>query len=421
MVKIADFNALDPAEQQPLFLHLKAAQQVELLMAMPIAERKIWMRVLDPDDAVDVVQGVPPSERAGLLDLLDRFSRNEVTALLAYAEDSAGGLMSPRYVRVRPDMTAAEATNYVRRQSARSAGRTVETIHYAYVLDVEQKLLGVISCRQLLSSQQEVLVSEFMSTNLVVIHEQMHEKEVAKTFSQHPYLALPVVTSDGRMKGIVTLDDVVDVVHEQHTKDIQKMGGSEALDEPYLKIGLPKMAKKRGSWLMALFIGEMFTASAMGYFEAEVAKAVVLALFVPLIISSGGNSGSQASTLVIRAMALGEVTLGDWWRVIRREVVTGLMLGALLGLTGLIRIMLWQGVFHTYGEHAVLVALTVALSLVVIVLWGGLAGSILPFVMRRLGFDPATACTPFVATFVDVTGLIIYFSLAKVILAGTML
>jgi magnesium transporter len=417
MAKIADFNALDPAEQQGLFLHLKASEQVELLMAMPVAERKIWMRVLDPDDAIDVVQGVPLAERAGLLDLLDTVSRNEVTALLAYGEDSAGGLMSPRYVRVRPEMTAAEATNYVRRQATRS----VETIHYAYVLDAEQKLLGTISCRQLLSAPLETKVSDFMTTKLVVVDEQMHQEEVSKIFAQHSLGAIPVVTGDGRMKGIVTLDDIVHVLHEEATKDIHKMGGSEALDEPYLKIGLFKMFKKRGGWLMALFIGEMFTASAMGYFETEIAKAVVLALFVPLIISSGGNSGSQASTLVIRAMALGEVTLADWFRVVRREVFTGVMLGALLGLTGLIRILLWQGVFHTYGEHALLVALTVGLSLVVIVLWGGLAGSILPFIMRRLKFDPATACTPFVATFVDVTGLIIYFTLARIVLAGTML
>jgi len=320
-------------------------------------------------------------------------------------------------VRARPDMTVAEATNYVRLQSTLS----VETIHYAYVLDVQQKLLGVISCRQLLSAKPETRVSELMTTDLVVVDEQMHQEEVSKIFSRHSLIAIPVVTAEGRMKGIVTLDDIVVVVQEEATRDIQKMGGSEALDEPYLKIGLFKMFRKRGGWLMALFIGELFTASAMGYFQDEIAKAVILALFVPLIISSGGNSGSQASTLVIRAMALGEVKLLDWWRVVRREVFTGLMLGALLGLIGLTRILLWQGVFHTYGDHAVLVALTVALSLVVIVLWGGLAGSVLPFVMRRLGFDPATACTPFVATFVDVTGLIIYFQIARIVLAGTML
>jgi len=417
MTKLAEFKALDPAQQQGLFLNLPSVEQVELLMGMPVAERKIWLRMLDPDDAADVVQGVPLSERVHLLDLLDRVARNEVTALMAYAEDSAGGLMSPRYVRVRPDMTVAEATNYVRRQSTLG----VETIHYAYVLDTEQKLLGVISCRQLLSAAAEKRVSELMTTNLVVVDEQMHQEEVSKTFARHSLLAIPVVTAAGRMKGIVTLDDIVIVVQEEATKDIQKMGGSEALDEPYLKIGLFKMFKKRGGWLMALFIGELFTASAMGYFQDEIAKAVILALFVPLIISSGGNSGSQASTLVIRAMALGEVKLLDWWNVVRREVLTGLMLGALLGLIGLTRILIWQGVFHSYGAHAVLVALTVATSLVVIVLWGGLAGSVLPFVMRRLGFDPATACTPFVATFVDVTGLIIYFQIARVVLAGTML
>jgi magnesium transporter len=417
MVTFNDFQSLSAAEQQALFSQLYAAEQAQLILQMEQAERRIWMRVLDPDDAVDVIQAVPQAERANLLDLLDRVSRNQVTALLAYAEDSAGGLMSPRFTRVRPDMTGAEAINYVRRQSTLA----VETIAYAYVLDVEQKLMGVVSCRQLLSAAADAVVRDFMITDLVTVDEQMHQEEVSKLFARYSLMAIPVVTADGRMKGIVTVDDIVDVVQEEATKDIQKMGGSEALDEPYLSIGLFKMFKKRGGWLMALFIGEMFTASAMGYFENEIAKAVVLALFVPLIISSGGNSGSQASTLVIRAMALGEVTLADWWRVVRREVCTGFMLGSLLGLIGLIRILVWQGVFHTYGDHSVLVALTVSLSLVVIVLWGGLAGSILPFILRRCGFDPATACTPFVATFVDVTGLIIYFSLANLVLSGTML
>jgi magnesium transporter len=223
------------------------------------------------------------------------------------------------------------------------------------------------------------------------------------------------------MKGVVTLDDIVDVVREEATEDIQKIGGTAPIDEPYLRISITDMIRKRAGWLAALFIGETLTATAMGYFEAEIARAVVLALFVPLVISSGGNSGSQATTLVIRAMALGEVRLRDWWRVVRREFVSGLGLGVILAVIGLARILIWQALFHTYGEHHLLIAITVAASLVGVVLWGTLVGSMLPFLLRRLGFDPASASAPFVATLVDVTGLIIYFTAAKIILLQTLL
>jgi magnesium transporter len=420
MLKIADikaFKGLAPEKQEGLFLHMKPGQQVDLLLAMPLTERKIWIRMLHPDHAVDVVQHAHVKERAGLLDLLDRVARSQVTALMAYAEDSAGGLMNPRYVRVRPEMTIAEATSYIRRQSTPS----VETIHYGYVLGAEQLLLGVISCRQLLNAPLEAVVSDIMTSNLVVVDEQMHKEQVAKVFSKHSFMAIPVVTANGRMKGIVTFDDIAVVVQEEATKEIQKMGGSEALDEPYLKTSLMQMLKSRGGWLLGIFILEMFTTNVLDHFEDLISKAAVLAVFLPLVLSSGGNSGSQASTLVIRAMALGEVTMSDWWRVVRREVFTGLTLGMLLGLFGVIRILLWQGLFHSYGEHAVLTALAVALSLVVIVLWGGLVGSVLPFIVRRLGFDPATACSPFVATFCDVTGTLLYLSVALAVLSGTVL
>jgi magnesium transporter len=234
-------------------------------------------------------------------------------------------------------------------------------------------------------------------------------------------MAFPVVDSEGRMKGIVTLDDIVDVVREEATEDIQKIGGTAVLDAPYLRMSTFAMIKKRVGWLSVLFLGESLTATAMGYFEAEIARAVVLALFVPLVISSGGNSGSQATTLVIRAMALGEIKLRDWWHVMRREIVSGLGLGATLASIGIARILLWQALFHTYGEHHLQIAMCVALSLVGVVLWGTLVGSMLPFLLRRLGLDPATASAPFVATLVDVTGLVIYFSVARVILEGTLL
>jgi len=249
----------------------------------------------------------------------------------------------------------------------------------------------------------------------------MDQEALSKLFVEHDFLAIPVVDAAGRMKGIVTVDDIVDVVQEEATEDIQKIGGMEALDAPYLEIGFLDMVRKRGGWLAALFIGEMLTATAMGYFEKEIARAVVLALFVPLIISSGGNSGSQASTLVIRAMALQELRLRDWWRVIRRELAAGLSLGTILASIGLVRILAWQGAFGLYGEHYMLIAITVSLSLIGVVMWGTIIGATLPMVLTRLGFDPASASAPFVATLVDVSGIVIYFTVASLVLGGTLL
>jgi len=260
-----------------------------------------------------------------------------------------------------------------------------------------------------------------MQTEVVTVSEQMDQEDVGLLFARHSLLAIPVVDGDGHMKGVVTVDDIVDVVQEEATEDIQKIGGMEALDEPYLDIGLFRMIRKRAGWLSALFMSETLTATAMGYFEHEISRAVVLALFIPLIISSGGNSGSQASTLVVRAMALGEVRLRDWWRVMRRECAAGLALGSILGVIGLFRIMLWPTRATLYGEHYVLIAITVACSLIGVVLWGTISGSMLPLILRRLGFDPASASAPFVATLVDVTGLVIYFTMASVILYGTLL
>jgi magnesium transporter len=313
-------------------------------------------------------------------------------------------------------MTVDEAISYLRRQAAH-----VETIYYAYALDDSQRLLGVVSFRHLFSAEPGKTVRDVMDTDVVSATTEMDQEAVAKIVTQRHLLAIPVVDAEGRMQGIVTVDDIVDVVEEEASEDIQKVGGMEALDEPYLEIGFWKMVRKRAGWLAVLFVGEMLTATAMGYFEKEIARAVVLALFVPLIISSGGNSGSQATTLVIRAMAVGEVRLRDWWRIVRREVSTGLVLGVFLAAIGLTRILVWQGIWHAYGPHYLLVGFTVAGSLVGVVLFGTLAGSMLPFILRRLGLDPASASAPFVATLVDVTGLVIYFTVASVIMRGTLL
>jgi magnesium transporter len=321
-------------------------------------------------------------------------------------------------------MPTDEAFAYLRRQASQ-----LETIYYAYVLDHNQQLLGVVTVRQLFAADRTKTVREVMTDNPISVQEDTDQEKLVQLFAEHHLLAIPVVDADNRMVGIVTVDDIVDVAEEEASEDLQKVGGMEALDAPYLQTGILQMIKKRAGWLSVLFIGEMLTATAMGHYEAEIAQAVFLALFIPLIISSGGNAGSQATTLVIRAMAVGELRLRDWWRVVRREFAAGLALGGVLGAIGVIRILVWQSIVLRYpdvfkdiiGPHYNRVAITVGLSLVGVVLFGTFAGSMLPFLLRRLGFDPASASAPFVATLVDVTGLVIYFSVASFILRGALL
>ena len=415
--RVEGFEYLTRDDADDFFLQLNARDRAALLLALPLGERRLWMRLLAPDDAADLIQEVPIEERENMLSLLDEATRREVKGLLDYAEDEAGGLMNTRYSRLRTGMTVDEAISYLRRD----ARAREKTVYYVFVVDAEEHLLGVVSFRDLLVAPGDKLVRDIMRTEVISAPEDLDQEALSKLFMRHHLLMMPVVDAEGRIKGVVNLNDIVDVVQEEATEDIQKLGGVETLEEPYLQVPLLRMIRKRAGWLAALFLGEMLTATAMGQFEAEIARAVVLALFVPLIISSGGNSGSQATTLVIRAMALGEVRLRDWWRVIRREVVTGLALGAILASIGLVRILLWQGLFNAYGEHYFLVALTVAFSLIGVVLWGAVAGSVLPFILRGLGFDPASASAPFVATLVDVTGLVIYFTVAAAVLRGTLL
>lgn len=408
------FYSLPRHEAEELFLNLNANNQAELFLELPGYERRSWIRLLAPDDVADLIQELPKDYQAQSIELLDPVTKNEVNALLAYAEDEAGGLMNSRFARLRPEMRVSEAISYLRAQSRAQ----IETIYYAYVLDQHQKLMGVVTLRELFNTFPTKVISEIMTTDLVTIHDTMDQEEIGKIFSQQNYLALPVVDEENVMKGIITVDDVVETMQEDATEDIQKIGGSEALGEPYLDISLFSMIKKRAGWLMVLFVGELFTASAMKIFEEEISKAVVLALFIPLVISSGGNSGSQASTLIIRAMALGEVRIRDWWRVFVREIASGLGLGLILAILGFLRIFVWG---DAYGEHYSLIALSVSCSLIGIVLWGTIAGSMLPFVLKKAGLDPATASAPFVATLVDVSGLVIYFSVAHFFLKGILL
>ena len=415
--RVEGFEFLRRDTADDFFLQLSSRDRAELLLALPSGERRLWMRLLAPDDAADVIQEASAEEREAMLSLLDDQTRREVKGLLDYAEDEAGGLMNTRYSRLRADMTVDEAISYLRKD----ARMREKTVYYVFVVDAQEHLHGVVSFRDLLVAQGDKLVRDMMRTDVITAPEDLDQEALSQLFMRHHLLMMPVVDAQGCIKGVVNVNDIVDVVQEEATEDIQKLGAVETLEGPYLQVPLPRMIRKRAGWLAALFLGEMLTATAMGQFETEIARAVVLALFVPLIISSGGNSGSQATTLVIRAMALGEVRLRDWWRVIRREVITGFGLGTILASIGLVRILLWQFLFSAYGDHYFLVAITVAFSLIGVVLWGSVAGSILPFILRSLGFDPASASAPFVATLVDVTGLVIYFSIAAIVLSGTLL
>lgn len=415
--KVQGFRVLPREEAESLLFGLANTDLTKLVLALKPSDRRYWIRMLQPDDIADLIQAAPGEERDGLLGLLDERARHEVNALLAYAEDEAGGLMNPRYARVRPDMTVDEAVSYLRKLARQNLG----TFSYAYVLDEQQHLLGAISLRELFASGGERRVRDVMRTDLVTLQENVDQETVSQVFAESDLVAIPVVDAEGHMKGIVTVDDVVDVVREEATEDIQKFGGMEALEAPYLATSFLEMVKKRGVVLAALFVGEMLTASAMSHYEDEIARAVILALFVPLIISSGGNSGSQASTLVIRAMALGEVQLRDAFRVLRRELGAGLVMGGGLAVIGFVRVVVWQQIWPIYGAHYMLVAASVAVSLIGVVMLGTVTGGLLPFLLRRVGLDPASSSAPFVATIVDVAGLMIYFTVAGIVLRGTML
>lgn len=410
------FRLLPRDQAARVFSYLSMERQEELLKAMAHEEVAGILNAMSPDDRTSLLEELPATVIQQMLNLLSPEERSVASQLLGYDEDSIGRLMTPDFVRIRPHWTIARALDHIRRY-----GKDSETMGMVYVIDKKNKLVDDLRIRQILLATPEILVSDLMDSRFISLKATDHRETAVEVFKDADLVALPVTDAEDVLIGIVTVDDILDVAEQEATEDIQKIGGSEALDEPYMQVGLLTMVRKRATWLVILFLSEMLTATAMGKFENEIAKAVVLSIFVPLVISSGGNSGSQASTLIIRAMALGEVSLRDWWRVMRREFASGLSLGVILGVIGFIRITIWANVFHVYGEHWFLLGLTVGLSLIGIVLWGSLSGSMLPFLLRRVGLDPATSSAPFVATMVDVSGLIIYFSVAAFILHGTLL
>ena len=371
---------------------------------------------MHPDDRTAFLEGLPGRVVRELIAELTPPERAMAQRLLGYAEGSIGRLMTPDYVSLRPHWTLEEVLEAVRKE-----GKDSETLNVLYVVDERGVLRGDVRIREVLLAQPDSKVETLMHQRFVALQPGEDQETAVGVFRKYGRVALPVADAQGVLVGIVTVDDVLQVAAEEHTEDLQKFGGMETLETPYEAAPLLTMVRRRAGWLVILFLSEMLTATAMAFFESEIARAVVLALFVPLIISSGGNSGSQAATLVIRALALGELTPGAWWKVMRREVLSGLALGVILGSIGFLRIAVWSAFGHVYGEHWPLVGLTVGVSLIGVVLWGTLTGSMLPLLLRRLGADPATSSAPFVATLVDVTGLVIYFGVASIVLAGTIL
>ena len=399
------FKILDLSTQKQIVKELPSNKVAELLNQLPA------------DDRTDFLEELPKIVIRDLIRLLDPEERKITLSLLGYPEDSVGRLMTPDYVYVYPENTAAQVFETIRK-----FGRNSETIDVIYVINKQGELIDDIRIRDIILAEPDKRVEDLIDGRVVALNVNDDQEHANQVFKMNNRVALPVTDDNNKLLGIVTIDDMLWVANEEFSEDMQKMGGTEALNEPYLDIPLLQLFKKRIGWLVVLFIGEMLTATAMGYFEDEITKAVVLALFVPLIISSGGNSGSQASTLIIQAMAIGEITIADWWRVLRRELSSGLMLGFVLGLIGFVRVAVWHSIIPTlYGEHWMMIGFTVGFSLVGVVLWGTLSGSMLPMLLKKLGADPAVSSAPFVATLVDVIGLIIYFTFAYIFLQGLLL
>jgi magnesium transporter len=410
------FRVLPHVLAADVFEYLDRDAQQKLLRAMAHEQVVAILNEMSPDDRTALLEELPSAAARQLIRLLTPQERQIAQALLGYPEGSVGRLMTPDFIAVREDWTVQRVLDYIREH-----GQDSETLNVIYVVDDRGKLIDDIRMREFLLKPLTLPVRDLMQKTFVALNVTDSQQDALNVFRKYDRSALPVIDSNDVLVGIVTIDDMLDVAEKEATEDIQKLGGSAALDAPYLSIRFPQMIRKRAPWLVILFVSEMLTATAMAFFQDEIAKAVVLALFVPLIISSGGNSGSQATTIVIRAMALGEVLLRDWWKVMRREVFSGLTLGIILGMIGFLRIAVWSTAFHLYGPHWPLIGLTIFFSLIGVVMWGTLSGSMLPFALRRVGLDPAAASAPFVATLVDVTGLVIYFLVALVILRGTLL
>ena len=411
------FYMLSNDQKVEVFSYFEPDIQQEIVRSLTDKDLAEVLNNLEPDDRTELFENFPDELIKHSINLLNDEERAIALNLIGYKEDSIARLMTPLYVQVKEHYTVKQVFTHIKKY-----GKKAETLNYIFIVDDHNKLIDDLKIGELLLADEDAKVADLIDRNFVSLVTTTPIESAFEVFEKYDRSTIPIVTENGVLVGIVTFDDIFDRMKMRDTEDIQKFGGMEELDVSYTKTPILELIKKRAGWLVILFVGEMFTASAMSYYDEEIAKAVVLALFVPLIISSGGTSGSQAASLIIRAMALGEIKIKDWWYVLKKELASGLALGGILGLIGFTRILIWQKTgIYDYGEFWYFIALTVALSLIVIVLWGTLAGALVPFILRKIGFDPATASSPFVATLVDVSGLIIYFSIAAAILSGKLL
>ncbi len=410
------FRLLPHAQATEVMEYLDSDAQQTVLKAMGHVEAARILNDMSADDRTALLEELPGAAVAQMLQLLSPEEKAIAQSLLNYPEDSVGRLMNPNFISVREESTIQQTLDYIREH-----GHDAETLNVIYVTDERGRLIDDLRIREILIRPVDTKIVDFRDSQFVALRATDDQATALEVFRKYDRNTLPVVDSEDKLLGIVTVDDMLDVQEEETTEDMQKLGGLEALEEPYMEAPLLEIVRKRAVWLVVLFIGQMLTATVMGVFEQELASALVLALFIPLIISSGGNSGSQASTLIIRALALGEITLVDWWRVMKREIASGLLLGGLLAGIGFLRIIVWAQFSDAYGPHYLFIGATVSAAVMGVVLWGTISGSMLPLILRRWGIDPATSSAPFVATLVDVTGLIIYFTAASLILRGTVL
>lgn len=414
--KVIVFRVLPADLATDTFEHLEFDTQEELLKAMGNEEVASILNDMSPDDRTALLEELPGTYAKRLIQLLSADERKVAQTLLGYPENSVGRLMTPDYIAVKQDWSVGDTLEFIRKN-----GEDSETLNVIYVVDDKGRLIDDIRIREVILSPLDKMISDLMDENFSALNVHDDQENAVELFKKYDRVALPVVDNYGILIGIVTVDDVLDVAEEEATEDIQKIAGVSALEEPFPTIPIFSMVRKRAIWLTILFVAQILTAVAMGFFGDEISKAVVLSIFIPLVISSGGNSGSQAATLVIRAMAVGEIVLSDWWLIMRREILSGFMLGSILGIIGFLQVAILTNVFHIISSHWVLIGITVFFSLIGIVLWGTISGSMLPFILKRLGADPATSSAPLIATLCDVTGLVIYFSVAMLILSGTLL
>ncbi len=411
------YKNLGEEKASGILVHIEEEMRERILGSLSSKEIAEDLDGLESDDAADVISELPPEQKEEVISHLeDKEQKSDIVNLLSYAEGTAGSLMAKELIRVNHNWTVLKCVKEMRRQV-----EEIKTVYSVYVVDDNNILLGLLSLKRMLVSPAENKISDIYNPNIISVKTSTLSEEVAQIIEKYDIVVVPVVDEEGHLMGRITIDDVVDVIRKEETEDIHKMGGMQALEDSYSSTSVYSMVKKRGLWLMILFAGEGLTATAMAFFEDQLAKAVVLAFFVPLIISSGGNTGSQATTLITRALALNEISTNDWWKVLKKEVLSGFFLGLGLGLLGFVRVFIWSSFVNIYGDHWALIGITVFISLMGVVMWGNIMGAILPLFLKRMGLDPAVSSAPFVATLVDVTGIIIYFVTATFMLKGILL